>query len=348
MKKHNAIKIIILFAVIAALLFAFNEVLQPKEQDMYLIDYIYKLPNDTLDVLIFGSSHVYSGINNPLMNEILEADTLSYTAGSNKIEYVQFQYAEAMKTQSPKFVIIELFTFMPYVEGDSAEEVVGHRVFDRMRLSPNKVKGVSTFNFEKPLDFYVPFFKYHERWKSLEESFVFDADKIVADYGFVSYAHLTKKNRLDGSDVTKLRTQLDTDAIDMDRVDILTGIIKQCKDNGQIPILVFTPYYSGYDFVTDDIQNYLLYFDAYSAENNIDYINYADMYDELGFVYTDFRNRTHLNIAGAQKLSEHLSYYIKDKYSDELASCQWDYKAESQQKYAVLDKIHQEYLDSIK
>ncbi len=249
-----------------------------------------------------------------------------------RIEQIAYQLEECLKYQSPQIVTIELFSLKDFADADNKVAVV-HKALDTMRFSKTKVDAINyNVGTEDKLEYYLPIAKFHTRWKE-DDINKYISNALNNDYELIPYYgyHATiaqtysrienEKYVIDNSEICYL---------DEERLECLDRITQLCKENDIKLIYVATPYIEQGGFTNSEQNAYIKGLDEYTLENDIDVLNYHLLHDEIDFDNTDLRDKGHLNIGGAVKLTNHFSNYIKEHYSDLLSECDWDYKDESE------------------
>ena len=136
----------------------------------------YAEPEDSLDVLYFGSSYMRNGIS-PLEIWHDYGITGYARAGSQQAPIVSYYLLkEAFQTQSPKVVVYEASFLVNTRTSESnnydARENRLREAMDFMKLSKVKMELVSEIVAHSSLsyaDLLLPAYRYHERWTDLGE-----------------------------------------------------------------------------------------------------------------------------------------------------------------------------------
>lgn len=186
----------------------------------------------------------------------------------------------ALKTQSPKVVILETNTLFRY---------------------RGIVKGAKA-SLSASFKYYFPLFRYHNGWKlpfleeaaSEEEYKGFPIRSTVRSYDGGKYMNKTK-------DKEEISTFVQ---IYMDK------ILEICKKEGIELILVSAPSPKNYNYKR---HNAIV---DYAKEKGITYLNLNLKQDELQMNWqTDSLDKgDHLNVSGAHKVTEYLGNYLKEHY----------------------------------
>ena len=109
--KKNFLKItsfVLVFALtITGALYALNF----KYLDsVYKFDAFYDLPENSVDVLVLGSSHAYQGINTAVLWKEFGYSAFNLCGAAQPIWNTYFYLEEALKTQTPKVIILDIYT----------------------------------------------------------------------------------------------------------------------------------------------------------------------------------------------------------------------------------------------
>lgn len=284
-----------------------SEVLRSKtgaESDM--VHSFYSLERDTVDVLCLGSSHGYSSFQSNVLWD--EFGITSYVMCSYRQTVASSYYLlkEALRYQKPKVVLFE--SYFVRIKKKYAQDSFLRLTFDGTRLGPVKYEMIEDFlgnrGLKDKLSYYIPFIKYHSRWSDLK------------DWDF------NKKPYLHGSILDNVTVPAEDPGIpeEIDEIpetseEYLEKIRELCLENG-IQLIVYAAPYG----VEDDYETYAQGqrvnngLEAYLEERDVPFFYYQKT-GEAGIDFsTDFRDNTHMNFSGAQKITRHLGHYLEGRY----------------------------------
>lgn len=108
--KKSVIRIGSFILILGVILGYVNKVFKVKYSDgIYSVTKFYELEDDTVDVLILGSSHAFENFNTGTLWD--EYGMASYIlAGSLQPMWNTYYYLkEALKTQTPELIVLEAF-----------------------------------------------------------------------------------------------------------------------------------------------------------------------------------------------------------------------------------------------
>lgn len=319
----------VLFLICGLLIFGtLSEVLRRKtaaETDM--VHSFYEIEEDTLDVLFLGSSHLYYGVQPNELWKDYGITAYSMSSPEQTAATAYFLLKEAFEYQKPKVVAME--SYYLWYNGLYNSESRLRQAFDGMRFGRNKLEMLQTMipeqGLKTKLTYCLPFLKYHSRWDSLE------------DYDFHTQPFL-RGARLDYTVVSLEDPGIPSEAASIPEINLeyLEKIIALCEENGAEFLMFATPY-----AVETDMERYNrrqglnLTLEQVLEEKEIPFLFYQRDYGELTDFTVDFRDKTHLNTAGAVKLTQHLGAWMQDRYEleDHRSDPLYRFWEEDYQKY---------------
>lgn len=322
----NLLKGIIVIAVFAIALIIANRILMLKSEDGYdQMQSYYKQEKNTVDVLFLGSSKIYCQIDTGILWD--EFGISSFDLGGAEAPAWNSYYfmREALKTQTPKVIMYDA-TIVGYRQDVLTQPEVWSMTNNYgMHWNRNRVEQLynNTENIEQFKKLLFPLDSMHSRYKELTKNDFKDVNNDISYKGF-DYRNTTQSfDRPDMSSVT------DIAPCDEKHEKYLRLMIGLAREKNIPFVVMITPY-----VVTPEQQVYFNYVEQICNEENVTYIDFNKMYDELGLDFqTDMSEDIHVNLAGSQKLTEYLGKYVKEGYEvadhrgDALYSS-WDKDAE--------------------
>lgn len=270
----------------------------------------YNEEENSMDVMFFGSSHMYCTVDPVLLEE--QSGLKSYIlATQEQPVWVSYYYMkEALKTQSPKIMVFEVN--MMVQEDEYGEESTIHSAIDPIKLSKNKVEMVYASVPPGQRRHYIfNIMKYHVRWEELEkEDFVQDyLDERDAYRGYVRLEQVTPiEERDDLRDVTEIGQPIEKAMV------YLNKIIDLAEEEGFKLILIKSP--SNATVEEKQIYNAA---EELAIQRGVTYIDYNMLYDELALdLETDFYDRRHLNDKGVAKFTPYFADFLMDIMEDNV------------------------------
>lgn len=280
----NFIFFIILFAIFAGVSKKMETVMIENDNLVQIrnksVFRILREPKNSIDVIVVGDSLSYSSIS-PMVLWKNQGIT-SYVCGQagQKIQETYHMLETAFETQSPKLVILETNAMF--------------------RGKPGLARVKETI--EEWANHYIPIFRCHDIWKSFfidkqypEENYKgFSFRCVVKPYEEGEYMHETKQ-KADLPDIV---------------ITYMEKIKELCSANKAKLLLVGTPSPVNYNYRKHNSIR------TYAADHSLDYLDLNLKLSELGIDWkTDSLDKgDHLNLSGAQKVSQYLGKYLKSEY----------------------------------
>lgn len=334
MKKNLFRGLIILLVLVFAFLLCEKVLMLKSEDGVEQMKSFYLQKEDTVDVLLVGSSHIYCNVNTGLLWD--EYGMSAFDLGGAEQPYWNSYYfiKEALKTQRPKVIVMN--ATIPGIRFDEYQSEVWLTTnlygmhWNENRIMNTKVSAIKD-SFWRIL---FPMNEMHGRYNDLSKDDFVDKNYDISYKGFDYRATIIPFEKPDITGVTECQPIIPK------QEEYLRKIIALCKEENIPLLLVSVPF-----VVTEDAQKYYNYEFQIAEEEGVDYLDFNKMYDEVGIDFaTDMAEELHLNISGSQKFTRFLGQYIKDKY--ETADHRGDIKYASWDKDALIHRreIDGEYL----
>lgn len=298
--------------ILAAVLFLLalrgvGHVLEPAYiGDTYnAMDAFASLPENSNDVLVYGSSHAWKGFD----TEKLWKDGIRiFNCGSNwqAINTTELFVKTSLKTQTPKVAVIETYRVGAVLQNTP----MNGEIYYTNHLPWSKEKAAylqQCFgkDYSQYLSYFFPVIPFHANWSSLTEwSFVNPSDSrnLVASRGFYG-SKAVRQVSLPDSSTFQQKT------LPAASVRTLNSIVGTLKKHGT-KVLFYTQPYQG-EFNYHDAMT------AYAAEHGCTYVDLFDHLDDLGLDgNTDFADASHVNEKGAAKVAAYLEPTIQELLSE--------------------------------
>ena len=290
-----------------------------------LIEEYYNEQKDH-DIIFIGDCEVYENFSPITLWE--NYGITSYIRGSAQQLIWQSYYLleETLKYETPDIVVFNILS-MKYDEPQN--EAYNRMTLDGMKMSKSKIDSIkaSMMEDENFIDYLVPLFRYHSRWSELEEDdfkYIFDKEELFHNGYYM---------RADIKPVTSIPKgkRLPDYRFGYNSYYYLDLMVELCKSKGIDLVLIKAP--SLYPYWYDEWEEQMV---EYAEKHDLMYINFLNLIDEVGI---DFNTDTydaglHLNVYGAEKLSDYFgrilvdNFYLEDKRTDEELKKIWDEKIE--------------------
>lgn len=237
-------------------------------------------PEDTIDVLVVGDSESYTTVSPMQLWE--EQGVPSYVCGQpgQEIQQSYYMLKTALKTQTPKVVLLETNVIYRYKGRASGMQLI----LDEMR------------------SYYFPIFRFHDIWKPLLTGQRYPQVKYK---GFQIRTGVKAYQGGDYMEETAAKRE-----IEKMNLYYMDKIIKLCQDKGAELMLYSGPSPINYD---TEKHNGLAEF---AEEKGLAYLDLNMKLKELDIDWaTDTLDKgDHLNLSGAEKVTRYLGEYLARTY----------------------------------
>ena len=243
-------------------------------------------PKNSLDVIMYGNSDVYSGFNPVVLKEKYGYSSYSSGKANQNVGNINTLLKETLKNQSPKLVILETDCF-----------------YAKKKVDLDKLNGLAS-----------PFV-YHSRWKEIKPRDFYqipsrkkNPDKIKGFFVSKKVQETKIKSSYMGSEYSVPKP------IPQENVREIEKFLKICRENSITVLFVELPSPSSWTYAKHNAV------DELAKKHNIKFIDMNIPTDEYKVdMKKDFRdNGNHLNVYGAQKATEHLGKFIDDSYPNKV------------------------------
>jgi len=295
--KKELFAVVLLIALLVAFACASSSLLMPKRENFGSTwGRFLKEEKDSVNVLFFGSSMSYCDIVPPVIWE--KSGLTSYVmAGPEQTIPITYYYvSEALKTQKPKALFIEVTGVFFEKYQNYTKVNIGYMPWDENRIGAT----LSASESKEIIGLLFPLYNYHSRWDSLErEDFRialkgYSADEL-AGYTFLADAKemASVQPRNESFDGANYNTN----------IGYLKKIAELCEKNGIKPVYYIAPNY----WPLSDEHMSMLENDI-GKMGNVRFIDFnkdggLSSYDPK----LDFYDNLHFNWRGAEKFSDRLA-----------------------------------------
>ena len=306
--KRSIIRIASFMLILCVLLICINQVLKFKDGDgIYDMYTFYELEDDTVDVLILGSSHAYQHFNTgTLWNEYGMA---SYVLGgsSQPLWNTYYYLKEALKTQTPELIVLEGGRVVQDVEFEDDMTIIRNTF--GMKRSQDKLDAIKISSpKERWGEFILGYTQYHTRYSDLSKADFYknQGNPLFEDWkGFGCNLNVEPREAIDVTGVDT-RNPLYEKAEEYYRKTI------ELAQENNIPIVVVV---SPFSYIEEEMEAVYNTAGDIASEYGVDFIECNLLLDEIGIDYaTDAADFSHLNWRGNQKFSHYIGARLKDEF----------------------------------
>ncbi len=269
----------------------------------------YALEENSMDVLFLGTSHSYYAFNPAVFYERTGLNSYVFAGECQPIGVTYHYFIEALKTQKPKVVVLDLFSLLPSSQGCQTSGIIQKNLED-LKTSGNKFKALDLLEDEEErFNAKFDLMLYRSRWSEIEEEeWLYPlSDHFNPTFGFTS-------GWPGSNDVFERPVYYTTNQkrpIES-QLSYLEYIVSLAKENDIELILFKTPFYEEEeDFKTMNMLAEFAYLHEIPIlDMNLDYNKYDFKFDVDGDVW-------HCNVRGAIKVTNVIAEYINEHFDIE-------------------------------
>lgn len=305
--KKNLIKIVCFMSICALLFFCFHKVFNFKYGDgIYSLTKFYEEPEDSIDVLCFGSSHIFENVNTGILWEEYGIASFNLCGSIQPMWNSYYYMKEALKTQEPKLMILDVFG------ATQTEEYIDHSriIKNNYGLKPSRDKigsVIASSPEESRIGYLLEYPTYHSRYSEIGRADFAEHTGRAIYKNWKGFGINT--NTTSYSEPKSFYT--DETAGLTDKVEqYLLKIIQLSKEHNIPLLLIKAP-----NILNQNQQKVYNKIAEIANENDIPFINFNLLYHEIGLDFsTDYADTSHLNHLGNAKFTRYLAEYLKESY----------------------------------
>lgn len=285
------------------IVFGLGQFLDPPYMDSAYkqIKAFYALPQDSVDLIAYGSSHTWKGFDSKEFSSKYGISAYNFGCNWQHMNTTHLFFKESLKTQHPKYVLIETFHPELLSDCDMNGEIYYTRYLNPSRERNTYLKGCFGKNWGRYVAYYMPLIQFHENWENItDENFVkLDSGKNIYEdsQGFAA------SNAIYPVQISNYK-DFEQKAIPEESIELLTDIVNTCKQQS-IELIFFTLPYEG-EYVYQEA------FESFAKEHTCLYFNFFEINEQIHLLdpNTDYQDDAHLNSQGAKKIADYLGDYI--------------------------------------
>ncbi|MDE6406472.1 MAG: hypothetical protein K2M20_12575 [Lachnospiraceae bacterium] len=158
---------VLVSVIVAALVFMrLGHVLEANYDGNQSMDGFYQLDRDSVDVVFYGSSHVYSGVNVAALWDDYGIAGYDMAGTMQTLWNSYYNMEETLKYQSPRLMVVDLYGIRIEEEYYGSTNVIKN--VSSMRFSPNKIRNVwNSVPHEEFLSYLLSYPLTHDSYKEL-------------------------------------------------------------------------------------------------------------------------------------------------------------------------------------
>lgn len=302
--KQSAVRIGIFVVLITIVLGLSSAVLRENIDETRRLKSFYGLDNNTVDLLVLGSSHAHCTFYTNVFWRQLGISSFVLGGAKQTMWDSYYMLLEALKTQKPGLVILESFAISFPNQYESF--VFSYRNLSGLRWTDNKLQAIHTASPEgESAGFFLDYIPFHERYRFLSRTDFRFSEK-NPDYKGTSFLEAQEPH-----DSPVIPDGASPRPVNPKQEEYYRRIITLTQEQG-IPLLVVAA-----PFFHDDAQyEMLMTAEEIAGEYGIPFLNGNDLYRDAGIDYaTHTADGTHLNYLGGPAFTKYITDYIASHYS---------------------------------
>lgn len=268
----------------------------------------YELEDNSVDVLFLGSSHAFEDFNTGTLWDEFGMSAYNLAGSLQPMWNTYYYLKEALKTQTPKLVVLEAFGTTNTEEYMDDSRIIKNTY--GLHWSLDKIQAIKISSpKERWPEFFWEYTQYHTRYTSLSrEDFLKDKGDPLYYSDWKGFGCNWITTPLTSNDISNVTERSDlTEKTEK----YYRSTIELAKENDISIIVVVSPYAQ----ISANDQS--IYNKAGDIANDlgVPFVNFNLLIDEIGIDYTtDAADGGHLNYHGNQKYSMYFGNYILERY----------------------------------
>ncbi len=309
MKKivvQRIVGVVVICLITCLCIYGLGYIVRPTDTDRAYaqIETFHSLPENSVEVLVYGSSHAYRGVNVMEMYNQYGIGAYNYAWNWQRANTMHLFVKDSLEVQTPRIALIETYHLDEVLmDTNMTAEIFYSRYIHSGQARQAYLKQCFGNDKERYLSYYMPLCAFHDNWNTLtQQSFepLAIPDSFRLNMGFLPSDKITKVK------LSTKKTSKQAELSEASRAEVL-AMLETLRQKGVRVIFFTVPWGSAFRYHDTIAQ--------LAQENDCDYIDFFELVDEIGMDgNTDFSDKGHLNTSGATKIANYLGRYIKEHY----------------------------------
>lgn len=317
-------KQIVFFLLLGLVIFVFNRILTPKDENFDKYKIFNNLEENSIDICYTGTSTPDMAINPAIIDETVGCESFNYSVTGARVQHLYYRIVDMLKTQNPSLLVIDTTVFIPIQP--NTKGMLLRWAFNSLPFSENKLDAINDLvNKEDRLDYLNSYPLYHTRIFELTSD---DFSKGLSLYNYPAESIYPTPSqdgwrnngtesleRVDDFFENDFSEIIEEIPIQEEQKEYLDKIVKLADENDMQILFISVPYKYTQEFTAEinvKINNYLR--NNYESDS-VKFFDMNTMYKEIGFDYYYLKDEGHANEQGASLISKFLAEYIKNNYN---------------------------------
>lgn len=277
------------------------------DEAVMAINAFHDMPENSIEVIGFGSSHMWRGMDPMTMYSEYGLAAYNYGCNWQKVNTTSLFLQDAFRTQTPKVVLIEgFFLNTLHWNVDMDGEIYYTRAIEGFEGKRRYLDQCFEGKLERYISYYFPLYAFHDNWINISEhSFrkIPDSSKFLRTMGFYPSERVISVKIPD----PEALEQREFDPATLYEMELM---VQLCQEKGAQVIFYIAPYNNeGFQYAYADATQ------RFAEEHGCVFFDMFKLASEVGIDgETDFSDAGHLNTSGSQKVARFLGRYIAENY----------------------------------
>ena len=322
----RGVKVLVSVIVAALVFMRLGHVLEANYDGNQSMDGFYQLDRDSVDVVFYGSSHVYSGVNVAALWDDYGIAGYDMAGTMQTLWNSYYNMEETLKYQSPRLMVVDLYGIRIEEEYYGSTNVIKN--VSSMRFSLNKIRNVwNSVPHEEFLSYLLSYPLTHDSYKELGRGNFDEGVNNVGGNWYKGYKPSYAVTRYDT--LPQVSAGAEKRLPSWKNRKYLDNMVRLAGEN-QIQLAFIVVPYEGID---EEDQMLYQWAEEYAQENGILFLNGNTRLEEMEFDPSgDYAEASHLNHSGACKFTAYLGSWLTEHC--DLADHRGDDRWDSWQKYS--------------
>ena len=327
MKTFRVLAWLMLFAVLYTTV---SNALMHKSPDVFAAKKYTAHTESQFQVVALGSSHMYCAFDTI---ELYKDFGLSSFVLATRRQPLEVSYHLIDKVHTANVILLEAYML---VIDDLYEDSVWHSAYDGWELGWWKCMAICAARYEKMEELLFPLIKYHTRWKDFK----------IADFPFekndyFGYRFYMKRNSLKTLDWMRIDSGSNGMHLPNDNEAWFKEICANVKKGNAKLVVIVVPYQIGLNAAYQELIS-RRFKRVKELAKDMD-VPVVDLFEQKGLIdeQTDFYDKGHLNVFGAEKATRYIGQWLVDHYdfnTNMTAECRAKWDAEVKRYDKAYDK----------
>ena len=336
-KKQNAgrfLKVTVFLSIIFLLFLFFTYLMRNTDYNarQNVLDFYEE--ETELDVVFIGASSIYRYWNPMKAWETEGIATRNYSVSSMHLATYLPAIKDILQTQKPKLIVVEARRFSRKSGENPGIEMGARNMLDSLDYNLSRLKSVYYYckkmdiPWEEAISLYIDLIQYHDNYEALTTDLNWKladnriGDEYIPEKNFKGYALSSKTVEFEdpSENLVEGTTELNENSLML-----YDDLISFCQEN-EIPLMILAMPM----VITEEEAVEINSLKEITASYGVDFVDLNQKFEELQLDFsTDFLDAHHVNVLGADKVTEYLASYLAEEYDlqdhrDDPAYASWD------------------------